>query len=583
MRMNNPNQIKPSVSSQLISSSGTTVGQDSRKHLRVRQTMTSSVSNRSQKKINGVPYSQSTTNIPGNDSSTMKSRIHLNVSSRKNAGHNMANKVVKNEKDFNSIYPYTGKKTTEIENIVTHLKSKQIRLTTNKPPENELRRLIQERLKVMEETPSTRVIPETREPLINFHDRYIVGSVIGSGTYGQVMNGIHVPSKEKVAIKKILMKSEQDGFPRTTLREIKILKSCRHDNLVSLREFCFSIEKDSIEFYLIMDLADHDLAGLINQFKSKFTVVMKLAILKQLLIALEYIHFNHIYHRDLKTANILIKSNGRLLLADFGLARIVKNVETLTNGVVTLWYRPPELLYGCMKYTDKIDMWGVGCIGAEMWHGSAIMRGSSIIEQLKHIHHSCEKIKKDNWPKIDQMPNYKKLNTQWKDERLPNFIDWKKRFENKEILSFIKKCLTIDPDKRLSAKEALEETIFTNIGEKHMKSLGTMLQSLQTNCFELVPEKRLKRKNSHDRNDAKRKHQHNRNHLNSSNSSEKMSDIQPIPSNYHIHEDMGGITSSSNSGKIYCFKSFNFLIRVPDVHSQSHLISQRPNLVFDLS
>jgi cyclin-dependent kinase 9 len=102
--------------------------------------------------------------------------------------------------------------------------------------------------------------------------------------------------------------------------------------------------------------------------------------MQQLLNGLYYIHSNKILHRDMKAANILITRSGLLKLADFGLARAFsQNVKKFqpnryTNRVVTLWYRPPELLLGERNYGPGIDLWGAGCIMAEMWVRSPIMQ-----------------------------------------------------------------------------------------------------------------------------------------------------------------------------------------------------------------
>jgi cyclin-dependent kinase 9 len=101
--------------------------------------------------------------------------------------------------------------------------------------------------------------------------------------------------------------------------------------------------------------------------------------MQQLLNGLYYIHSNKIIHRDMKAANVLITKQGILKLADFGLARAIsinKNGQPnrYTNRVVTLWYRPPELLLGERNYGPAVDTWGAGCIMAEMWTRSPIMQ-----------------------------------------------------------------------------------------------------------------------------------------------------------------------------------------------------------------
>ena len=113
--------------------------------------------------------------------------------------------------------------------------------------------------------------------------------------------------------------------------------------------------------------------------------------MKQILEGLVYLHDNNIIHRDIKGANILVKDNGVVKLADFGLARIIqpeKNRE-YTIKVVTMWYRPPELLLGHKKYSKSVDMWSVGVFFVELFTGKPLFNASNELEQLKMIFEFC--------------------------------------------------------------------------------------------------------------------------------------------------------------------------------------------------
>ncbi|XP_070811589.1 cyclin-dependent kinase 9 isoform X3 [Pituophis catenifer annectens] len=178
---------------------------------------------------------------------------------------------------------------------------------------------------------------------------------IGQGTFGEVFKAKHRQTGKKVALKKVLMENEKEGFPITALREIKILQLLKHENVVNLIEICrtkaspYNRCKGSI--YLVFDFCEHDLAGLLSNAHVKFTLSEIKKVMQMLLNGLYYIHRNKILHRDMKAANVLITRDGVLKLADFGLARafsLAKNSQPnrYTNRVVTLWYRPPELLLG---------------------------------------------------------------------------------------------------------------------------------------------------------------------------------------------------------------------------------------------
>jgi serine/threonine-protein kinase BUR1 len=114
---------------------------------------------------------------------------------------------------------------------------------------------------------------------------------------------------------------------------------------------------------MVFPYLDHDLAGLLENPQVKFTPPQIKAYIQQLLQGTRYLHHRKILHRDMKCANILIDNQGHLKLADFGLARLYtpeREDRKYTNNVVTRWYRPPELFLGEMRYSEAIDMWGVG-------------------------------------------------------------------------------------------------------------------------------------------------------------------------------------------------------------------------------
>merc|ERR1719411_1435001 len=175
-------------------------------------------------------------------------------------------------------------------------------------------------------------------------DKYEKIAKIGQGTFGEVFKARCRQDRTKiVALKKVLMENEKEGFPITALREIRILQLLNHENIVNLLEICRQYSRHKTTFYLVFDFCEHDLAGLLSNINVKFSP------------------------GDMKAANILITKQGILKLADFGLARAISinkagQPNRYTNRVVTLWYRPPELLLGERNYGSAVDMWGAGCI-----------------------------------------------------------------------------------------------------------------------------------------------------------------------------------------------------------------------------
>jgi CTD kinase subunit alpha len=229
---------------------------------------------------------------------------------------------------------------------------------------------------------------------------------VGEGTYGQVFKAKADKTGVIVALKKIRMESEKDGFPITALREIKILQGLRHENVVRLHEMLLS--KNSI--YMVFEYLEHDLNGILSQSAIRFTPAHLKSLAQQLLAGLAYLHHHSILHRDLKGSNLLLHRDGTLKLADFGLARRytkrVKNNLDYTNRVVTLWYRPPELLFGETCYNDAIDVWGAGCIFLELFTRKPLFQGNDEIHQVQVLFELLGPIQKQDWPEADTLPWY---------------------------------------------------------------------------------------------------------------------------------------------------------------------------------
>ncbi|XP_033121938.1 cyclin-dependent kinase 9-like [Anneissia japonica] len=291
---------------------------------------------------------------------------------------------------------------------------------------------------------------------------------IGQGTFGEVFKARHRKSGKIVALKKVLMANEKEGFPITALREIKILQQLRHENITHLIEICRAKGTPNDHFitsiYLVFEFCEHDLAGLLSNQQVKFSLAEIKEVMKQLLNGMYYIHSNKILHRDMKTANILITKSGTLKLADFGLARPFSlpkphQPNRYTNRVVTLWYRPPELLLGERNYGPPIDMWGAGCIMAEMWTRTPIMQGSTEQHQLNLISNLCGSITTEIWPAVDQLEFFSKIKLpadlrRKVKERLHYYV------RDQIALDLIDKLLAIDPTKRLNSDDALNHDFF---------------------------------------------------------------------------------------------------------------------------
>ncbi|XP_051537108.1 cyclin-dependent kinase 9-like [Myxocyprinus asiaticus] len=335
-------------------------------------------------------------------------------------------------------------------------------------------------------------------PFCDEFSKYEKLAKIGQGTFGEVFKAKHRQTGKKVALKKVLMENEKEGFPITALREIKILQLLKHENVVNLIEICrtkatqFNRYKGSI--YLVFDFCEHDLAGLLSNANVKFTLAEIKKVMQMLLNGLYYIHRNKILHRDMKAANVLITRDGVLKLADFGLARafsLAKNSQgnRYTNRVVTLWYRPPELLLGERDYGPPIDLWGGGCIMAEMWTRSPIMQGNTEQHQLTLISQLCGSITPEVWPEVDkkyelyqkmELPKGQKRKVK---DRLKAYV------KDPYALDLIDKLLVLDPAQRIDSDDALNHDFFWS--DPMPSDLKNMLSTHNTSMFEyLAPPRR---------------------------------------------------------------------------------------------
>lgn len=206
---------------------------------------------------------------------------------------------------------------------------------------------------------------------------------ISEGTYGVVFKARDKKTGEIVALKKMKMGKEREGFPVTALREITILGSFKHPSLVSMKEV---VTDDFNGVYMVMEYIDNELKGYMEKTKQPFSQSEVKRLMIQLLEGLSFLHDNWVIHRDLKTSNLLLDNNGDLKICDFGMSRHYGSpVKPYTALVVTLWYRAPEILLGMKNYTTAIDMWSVGCIMAELLSKKPLFDGNREMEQIDKI------------------------------------------------------------------------------------------------------------------------------------------------------------------------------------------------------
>jgi CTD kinase subunit alpha len=284
-------------------------------------------------------------------------------------------------------------------------------------------------------------------------------SVIGAGTYGKVFKAIHIFTKSKVALKRIRMEGEKDGFPITAVREIRLLQHLRHQNVVSLQEVM--VEKN--ECFMVFEYLSHDLTGLINHPSFSLSSAHKKHLARQMFEGLNYLHHRGVLHRDIKAANILISNRGLLKFADFGLARFFSKSrqQDYTNRVITIWYRPPELLLGETRYGPAVDVWSAACVYVEMFTKKAIFPGDgSELNQLDKLYSSLGTPTRADWANIVEMPWFELMRPTERKKR--TFESQYSDYLSPAALDLVGKIFQYDPAKRPTTEEVLDHPYFAS-------------------------------------------------------------------------------------------------------------------------
>mmetsp|Transcript_22947 Transcript_22947/g.40615 ORF Transcript_22947/g.40615 Transcript_22947/m.40615 type:complete len:385 (+) Transcript_22947:166-1320(+) len=282
---------------------------------------------------------------------------------------------------------------------------------------------------------------------------------LGEGAYGLVVAGREVETRKKIAIKKITNFAEDllDGM--RILREIKLLQHLKHINIIRLIDI-FGDYRKLDDIYLVFDRMETNMHDIIYS-KNKLTDEHVKYFVWQLLCGIKYMHSAGIIHRDLKPSNLLLNSDCDMKICDFGLSRgEAKDVE-YTEYVVTRWYRAPEVMLSPGCYGQKMDVWSIGCIMAELLGRKPIFRGDNYIEQMKLIFKQLGTPDEDDLDFItnEQALKYvKKLGVM---EKIP----WSETFPkaSKESLDLLEKMLHFNPKKRISVEDALNHPYMSKV------------------------------------------------------------------------------------------------------------------------
>ena len=220
-----------------------------------------------------------------------------------------------------------------------------------------------------------------------------------------------------------------------------------------------------------MDYFETDLGKLIDSKKVDLTESDIKVIMNQIIRALKTCHDNYILHRDIKPSNILVSTEGKCVLTDFGLARkFAAPDQELTRGVITRWYRPPEILFGARFYGEKVDVWGLGCIFAECFLKRPLFQGETDIDQLSKIFGIRGNPTKDVWPDADKLPYYFQF-----EETLGYPLSKILGNASEKAVRLIEDMLQLDPNKRPGLGDLVDDEYFW-VGEKEVDDFGSKVK-----------------------------------------------------------------------------------------------------------
>lgn len=267
---------------------------------------------------------------------------------------------------------------------------------------------------------------------------------------------------EIVALKRIRLDIEDEGIPSTALREISLLRELNHENIVKLMD---CVQADG-RLYLVFEFLDRDLKKYMESCAGLLPPLLVKSYLFQCVRGLAFCHSRGVMHRDLKPQNLLVSRDGCLKLADFGLARaFCPPIRPLTHEVVTLWYRPPEILLGSQTYAPPVDVWAIGTIFVEMVNKRPLFPGDSEIDQLFKIFRQLGTPTDEVWPGVTQYQDWNASFPKWvKTNYAKSVLDNLER----SGVDLLEKFLAYSPRDRISAKDSLSHPYFDDLDKENI-------------------------------------------------------------------------------------------------------------------
>ena len=343
-------------------------------------------------------------------------------------------------------------------------------------------------------------------------ERYEYIKQIGVGAYGVVISCHDKKTNRNVAIKKVGNAFEDLIDAKRIVREIKLLRYFKHDNIVSLIDIQKPPGRTGFEdIYIITDLMETDLHRVIYS-RQELTDDHIQYFIYQILRGVLYMHSANIIHRDLKPANILANKNCDLKICDLGLGRaevydydqkkISKKTKKkpktdddsdseeedpeLTEYVITRWYRAPEVILCPSHYAKAVDIWSVGCIFAELLGRQPLFPGDHYLDQIQKI------IAVTGTPKMEDLDFIQKKEAKEFFLKLVKRtkLTWSSLFPNANpiALDLLEKMLTFNPKKRYTVDQCISHPYFEGLHDPEQEPITTSTFDWSFDAVELTKE-----------------------------------------------------------------------------------------------
>ena len=288
-------------------------------------------------------------------------------------------------------------------------------------------------------------------------DKYTIGAALGSGQWGVVRKATRKDDNLPVAVKKVRVAGAQkEGINFQVLREIKMLRGVKHAHIVVLHDVFPDSSGESLS--LVFELLASDLERVLYGPGPRITPAQAKGYVFQLLDALAFLSAHQICHRDIKPANLLLDRRGVLKLADFGYARYPAAADAaMSYEACTLWYRPPELLFGASHYDGfALDVWSAGCIFVELFLGRPLFRGEDEVDQLARIFSVLGVPTEETWPDVSCLRKYVEFKAESDAVTLGATLG-----KESPALPLSSRLLVLDPGRRPKAVDALSDDYFS--------------------------------------------------------------------------------------------------------------------------